>query len=336
MKWVYKVVFGLLTALTVASAAGSLYYYSRVNDNASDETAYEFRNYPEYYFSLIINTQDDIYWKEFKDGATQAGKHYNVAIEFNEVSVPASQNQIVEYIHIANQSKLDGIIVAGGSTDEYKEAIMKATESGISVVVSNFDTSESSLVAYVGTNYYEYGEDAAELIARWRGGDAQIDLAIILSKHNDEHASVDPAIQNMRNGLMNGMNTGPINLASTLYGTSDYLGAEDQIRTTLNEHPDIDVILCTNAKDTVSAAHVIIERNLVGEVAIVGTGVTSEIIDYIRKGVIFGVLDRNGYSAGYQSVKVLYESMEDKFKTNFMDIKTNVYTADNISTYAKP
>lgn len=332
MKWVYKVVFGLLTVLTVASAAGSLYYYSRVNDNANDETAYEFRTYPDYYFSLIVNTQDDIYWQEFKDGATAAGKHFNAAIEFNEVSEPESQRQIVEYIHIATQSKMDGIIVAGESTDEYNTAIMGATESGINVVVGNFDTSGSGRVAYVGTNHYEYGVDAANLIAQLGGSEAQIDLAIIFSGNKDGNNAADPATQNMNNGIR----TGSINLTSTLYGTSDLLGAEDQIRTTLNEHPDIDVILCTNAKDTVSAANVIRERNLVGEVYIVGTGVTSEIVDYIKKGVIFGVLDRRGFNAGYQSVRVLYESMGDTFKTNYMDINTSTYTADNISAYVKP
>lgn len=329
MKWVYKVVFGLLIALTLVSAGGSLYYYSRVNDISDDEPAYAFRNYPDYYFSLILNTQDDIYWEEFKEGATEAGKHYNVAIEFNEVSEPESQSHIVEYVYIAKQSKMDGIIVAGESTDEYNAAITEATESGINVVVGNFDTSGSNYVAYVGTNYYEYGVDAANLIAQLGG---QIDLAVILSKNKSGNNANDPATQNMNNG----MRTGPINLTSTLYGTSDLLGAEDQIRTTLNEHPDIDVILCDNAKDTVSAANVIRERNLVGEVFIVGTGVTNEIIDYIKKGVIFGVLDRNGYNAGYQSVRVLYESMGDAFKTNFLDINTSTYTADNISSYVEP
>jgi ribose transport system substrate-binding protein len=327
MKWVYKVVFGLLTTLMVVSAAGSLFYYSRVNDNSSDETPYEFRIYPEYCFSLILNTQDDIYWEEFKQGAIEAAKHYNVAIEFNEVSELKSQSQIVEYIHIANQSKMDGIIVAGESTDEYNAAIMEAAESGINVVVGNFDTSGSNRVAYVGTNNYEYGADAASLILQTQKMDAEV--AVILSNQSSENVS-NPSNMN------NGMSKGGVNPASTLYRTSDLLGAEDQIRTTLNEHPNIDVILCTNAKDTVSAAHVIIERNLVGKVAIVGTGVTREIIDYIRKGVIFGVLDRNGYRAGYQSVRVLYESMGDTFKTNYMDINTSTYTADNISSYVKP
>ena len=59
-------------------------------------------------------------------------------------------------------------------------------------------------------------------------------------------------------------------------------------------------------------------------------------MDYIKKGVIFGVLDRNGYNAGYQSVRVLYESMGDTFKSTYKDISTSTYTAGNISSYVKP
>jgi ribose transport system substrate-binding protein len=332
MKWVYKIAYGLLFTVTILAAAGSLYYYSRVNDNTNEESAYEFRYFPNYYFSLILNTEDDIYRKDFKDGATDAAKRFNIAIEINEVSEPESQTSIVEYIHIARQSKMDGIIVAGKSSDEYNAAIREATESGINVVVGNYDASGSNRVTYVGTNYYEYGVDAAELIAKLRTSDSPIDLAIILSREYKEENTIDPVTQ----VITNGMSEGPINLASTLYGTSELLGAEDQIRNTLSEHPDIDVILCTNAKDTVSAANVIRERNLVGKVFIVGTDVTDQIIDYIKRGVIFGVLDRDGYSAGYQSVRMLNDSMGTTFPTNYQDVNINTYTAENISSYVKP
>lgn len=332
MKWVYKIVFGLLLAVAVLSAAGSLFFYSRVNDNAADEAAYEYRTFPDYYFSLILNTEDDIYWKDFKSGATAAAKKYNVALEFNGVSEPDSQSKIVEYTRIATQSKMDGIIVAGKNSEEYNAAIREATDSGINVVAGNFDTSGSERVAYVGTNYYKYGVDAAALIAKVPTDEDQLDFAVIFSDDSKDAPALNPVIQN----IMNGVGRGKHHLVSTLYGTSDLLGAEDQIRNTLSEHPDIDAILCTNAKDTVSAANVIRERNLVGKVAIVGTGMTDQIVEYIKRGVIFGALDRNGYNAGFQSVRVLYESMGSTFATNYMDISITTYSAQNISSYMKP
>ena len=332
MKWVYKTAFGLLVAVTAAAAAGSLYFYSRVNDNTDRETMYELRNHPDYYFSLILNTEDDIYWKDFKEGATDAANRYNVAIEYNEVPEPESSAKAARYIHIANQSKLDGIIVAGDISDEFSQAVSEATESGINVVSCKYDIPENDRVVFVGTNNYEFGADAGKLIAQLGSGDNMIDLAIILSEDYSQNGALNPSTQN----IMTGMGKQPINIVSTLHGTSELLGAEDQIRTTLTEHPDIDVILCTNAKDTISAVNVIRERNLVGKVSIVGTGMTEQIIDYIKKGVIFGVIDRNGYEVGYQSVKTLYESMGRTISNKFKDINTNTYTFENISSYVKP
>ena len=334
MKWVYKITFGLLLAVIIASAAASLYYYTSVNDAYLEESAYVLRDSdPEHHFSLILNADDDIYWRDFKKGAFEAGKVFDVAIEFNPVSEPDRNSQIVEYINIANKSQVDGIIVAGKNTEEYTAAINDATAEGINIVVGEFETVNSDRLSYVGTNYYEYGVEAARLIAEAGSKDKPVNLAVILSS---ESAGMPGTVTTSQNDIMmNGLKSVLINIVSMLYRSNDLLGAEDLIRSILTEHPDIDVIFCTNAKDTVAAAHIIVERNLVGKVAIVGTDIDDEIANYIKKGVITGVVDRNGYDAGYKSVETLYASMGQTFQSSYIDINAEAYTVVNISTYEK-
>ncbi len=334
MKWVYKITFGLLLIIIVASAVGSLYYFTSVNDIYTRESAYMMRDdTPKYHFSLILNAEDDIYWQDFKKGAFEACKVLDVAIEFNPVTEPDRNNQIVEYINIANKSQLDGIIVAGENTEEYKAAINDATAQGINIVVGEFEAINSDRLSYVGTNYYEYGVEAARLIAQAGGNAAPPNLAVILSSEDDDELNTVSTSQN--DIMMNGLKSVLINIVSLLYRSNDLLGAEDLIRNILTEHPNIDVLLCTNSKDTVAAAHVIIERNLVGKVKIVGTDINDEIANYIEKGVIAGTVDRNGYGAGYRSVATLYESMGDTFKSSYVDVNAKSYTIVNISTYEK-
>ena len=335
MKWVYKITFGLLLAIIVASAAGSLFFYTSVNDNYAQESAYVMRDdTPKYHFSLIMNAEDDIFWQDFKKGAFQACKVFDVAIEFNPVTEPDRNNQIVEYINIANKSQLNGIIVAGENTEEYKAAINDATAQGINIVVGEFEAINSDRLSYVGTNYYEYGVEAARLIAKAGGDSMPVNLAVILSSEDADELNSVSTSQNdiMMNGLKSVLR---YNIVSLLYRSNDLLGAEDLIRSILTEHPDIDVLLCTNSKDTVAAAHVIGERNLVGKVSIVGTDINDEIANYIEKGVIFGTVDRNGYGAGYKSVETLVESMGDTFKSSYVDVNAKGYTLVNIPTYEK-
>ena len=331
MKWVYKISLFLLLIIAIASAAGSLFFYSRVN-SYDDELSYTFRTFPKYHFSLIINNEGDIYWDDFKKGALDAAKANNVAIEINPVSDPDFNSKTVEAINIATRSKVDGIIVAGENTVDYTAAINVATNEGIYIVVGAHEASNSERLCYVGTNNYEFGRDAGQLIQRLGGPDSEVDLAVILPRKRDDLA--DSVTDSQQQLMLEGLKSVELNIASTLYRTSDLLGAEDQIRSILTEHPDIDVIFCTNAKDTVAAAHVIIERNLVGKVNIVGTDVTDEISDYVKKKVIYGVLDRNGYLAGQRSVEALVYSMNGGFKSSFIDIYTDVYTSENISRYA--
>lgn len=336
MKWLYKVLLSVCILAACVSATGSLYFFNKVNSVYNQDNTYVFSDDPQYHFSMILNSEDDVYWQDFKEGAFKAGEVYNTAIEYNPVTNWDSNGETVEYINIATESKVDGIIVAAENTDEFMNAIRHAANKGINIVVGVVESVNSNRLAYVGTNFYEYGVQAAKLVEEAGGDNEQVNLAVIMSSRNNEENDTVSTTQNdvMLNGLNSALESeSQISLVSTMYRNSDLLGAEDLTRDILTQHPDIDVIFCTNAKDTVAAARVIVERNLVGQVVIVGTDVTDEIISFIKKGIVFGVLDRNGYDAGYNSVQALSVSVGKTFQTNYIDINIDIYTILNIDTY---
>jgi ribose transport system substrate-binding protein len=327
MKLLYKIVLSLLILAVAVTAALILYYLNQVNMVYGNE-GYDFGSNPKYHFSLILNSGDEKYWQDFKDGAFKAGEKYNAAIELNLITDPDANGQTVDYINIANKSRLNGIIVNGEKTEQYSEAIKNAAESGMGLVVG---TGEAEGSIYVGTNFYDYGVYASELIEQAGGDKPTINLAVISSDSSDAEIS-DPTTTAQGTRMMSGLTSGErINLIKTSYKVSDLLGAEDLTRDILTNYPEVDVILCTNAKDTIAAARVIVERYLVGKVAIVGTDITEDIKEYINKGVIFGVLDRNGKEAGEKSVEVLCNA--DTFQTIVEYIKPTTYTKTNIDQW---
>jgi ABC-type sugar transport system, periplasmic component len=336
MKLLYKISLFAVIAVVGLSAFGSLYFFSKVNGVYTKTNSYVFSDDPKYHFSLILKSGDDTYWQDFKEGAYEAGKVYNAAIEYNPISDTDSSEEAVKYINIAYESKVDGIVAAAENSDEYANAINQAAQGGQNIVVGVVENVNNDRLAYVGTNFYEYGVQAAKLIAEAKPDKTKLNLAVILSSENSGQTSNAATTQNdvTLNGLKDALKSErQINLETTLYRNSDLLGAEDMTRKILTQYPDTDVIFCTNAKDTVAATHVIIERNLVGRVAIVGTDVTTDVVNYIKKNIIFGVLDRNGYQAGYQSIGLLCDSIGHKFQTNYVDINIDAYTQVNISTY---
>ncbi|NLV35581.1 MAG: sugar ABC transporter substrate-binding protein [Clostridiaceae bacterium] len=333
MKWLYKISLAALFATVVASTALALYYFNMVNKAYDKNSTNVISGNPKYHFSLIINSRDDEYWQSFKEGVFEAGKAHNAAIEYNPISDPDSIDKTVEYVNIANKSRVDGIIVNGENSPEYSEAIASAAKSGIHIVVGLAESIDSNRLSYVGNNFYDYGVKAAKLISIASDKGTPINLGVILS--DASRSEIDKTKISQSDVMLSGLTSvieseKKIKLLCTLYKDSDLLGAEDLTKSILTQHPDVDVIFCTNAKDTVAAARVIVERNLVGEVVIVGTGINDEIKHYINKGIIFGVMDRNGYNAGYKSVEVLCGSFVDSFQSSYVSIATDIYTAMNI------
>jgi len=338
MKLLYKIIIALLFAVVVLSAIGTLYYFNRINSEYDEGLSYDFSDDAKYHFSLILKTEDEVYWQDFIQGVYEAAKANNSAVEYNPVFNPDSNSKMVKYIDIASKSKVDGVIVNGNNTAEYASAINVATDEGLNVVLGGIEAADSSRLSYVGTNFYEYGINAAKLIKQIDQGDESINLAVILSIQNDsgEDQSAPTQSDIMMNGLKSVIDSdNRVNLVSTQYRNSNLLGAEDLTRNILTKYDDIDIIFCTNAKDTIAATRVIIERNLVGDVYIVGTDVTEDIINYIKKGIVFGVLDRNGYEAGYNSIEILHDNLGNNFQPSYIDIDINIYTNLNIATYKK-
>ncbi len=333
MKWLYKIALGILLATVVSSATLAAYYFSKVNKVFDENATNVFGENPKYHFSLILNSRDDEYWQSFTEGVFEAGKVHNAAIEYNPISDPDSVDKTIEYINIANKSRVDGIIVNGENSAEYSDALNSAAKSGLHIVVGLVESIDSNRLSYVGNNFYDYGVKAAKLISQASNKSSPINLAVILS--DTSRSGTDKTVVSQSDIMMSGIKSvieseKKINLLGTLYRRSDLLGAEDLTRDILTQHPDVDVIFCTNAKDTAAAARVIVERNLVGEVVIVGTGVTDEIKYYIKKGIIFGAMDRNGYNAGYKAVEILCGSVGDSFQSSYINIATDIYTAINI------
>lgn len=336
MKILFRIVVVMLAVLLIAGGAGTLYYYNRINNDYGDHAARIFDRDPQYHFSLILNSVGDVYWQEFKEGVYEAASIYNIAIEYNLADDLDVGSKTLEYIDIAVKSKVDGIIFNGSTTIPYDQVVADAAKENIHIVLAGEEVQHRNQLSYIGTNFYEYGAQVAKLIAQAGSGSDTVNVAVILASQN----STDPVrvgtVQSdiMLSGLQSVVDQDHlINILSTKYRRSGLLGAEDLTRSILTEFQEVDVIFCMNEKDTVAAARVIVERNLVGQVVVVGTDITEEIINYINKGIIYGVVDRNGYDAGYKSVEMLRNNIRESFHLDYEDVDLDIYTKMNVSTY---
>ncbi|MBN2880190.1 MAG: substrate-binding domain-containing protein [Clostridia bacterium] len=332
MNKLFKILLWVFFVALTVSLIGSLYYYNKINKIYQEDVTYVFDENPEYHYSLIIADNGDIYWQDFKEGAYEAAKANDAAIEMNIVDDINTADTIIEYLDIAGKSKVDGVIVLGQNSTAQDDAINSLIAQGINVVVVGQESKNTTTSYFVGTNNYEYGARAGEFLKETANDYEPINIAVILSA---DYSNNDKATASSSDIMMTGLQTyiqehSNMNLLVTKNCDSELLGSEDIVRDILTEYEDVTAIFCTSTMDTEAAARVVVERNLVGQVKIIGTGITESIIASIEKGVVFGTIDKNGYQAGKSSVEFLCNRETDTLQPDFISVDLDVYTAMNI------
>ncbi|SHK36783.1 sugar-binding protein [Paramaledivibacter caminithermalis] len=286
---------------------------------------------PKYHFFMIAKNSVDPFWKSVKQGAEKAAKDFNIAIEFY---APRFNNPEEEqkYLDIAILSNVDGIIAHSNNTSEFDRLINKAYVKGIPVVSIENDAPKSNRKAFVGTNSFVLGQEAAKLMIEATGGIANI--GIIVS--NGYNLSSEERQSMEINGFLSTIkNYSNMKLVKIYKSEMGILGAEEITQKIIDNNEKIDAIYTTNSIDTLGSAQIIVENNKVGDIVMVGYGDTEKILRYIKNGIIYGTVMSYPFEMGYESVKALVNIKEKNNTSNFIDTGVKVITRENVDEYHK-
>lgn len=283
---------------------------------------------PKYHFFFIGQNSVDPFWKQIKQGVEDAARNMNVVVEYNAPRFNNPEEEL-RYLDIAITSNVDGIITHISNGTESIERINEAYFRGIPVVTIENDSKTSNRDAFVGTNSFQLGKEAAQLMVNATDGKANI--AIIVSSDFE----LDSLSQNLKiNGFLSGIKDYPeMQVLEVHASRMGMISAEEITQSVLNNHQEINAILTTNAVDTLGAAQLIIDHNKVGEIALVGYGDMENILRYIKMGIIYGTVMSDPYRMGYESLVALVNLKEEKSVSTFIDTDVKVITRENLYEY---
>ncbi|HHU90712.1 MAG TPA: sugar ABC transporter substrate-binding protein [Clostridiaceae bacterium] len=283
----------------------------------------------DYHFIVIAQNTDDSYWQTVKEGCFDAAKDSNVAVEFNGPRFTNIDEQ-VKYFKMAVASRVDGIVTHVLDEEVFTPLIDEATDAGIPVITIEADAKDSKRKGFVGTNTYNLGSEAGKLVLESTGEEANI--GIIIKSFNGTSENVPQSLRVA--GFKDALKDAPLASIKTIQSSGTGLfSAEEVTRQILYNHPDVDTIICTTVKDTISAAQIIVDLNKVGEVTIIGYGDAPEILRYIEKGVIYGTVAANPYEMGYESIRSLLEYKKRQMTSSYVDTGAKVITSSNLEKY---
>ena len=231
-------------------------------------------------------------------GADEAALALDAEIIFTGPTTPTAEGQI-EVLNALIAQRVDAIAVSANDPDAVVPTLKRAMQRGITVI------SYDSAVAPAGRDLH-LAPSSDELI-----GQAVVELAASLVPNRTGKIAVVSATPTStnQNAWLAAMRAAlpkhaGLELVSVVYGDDV---ADKSYRETIalvRQHPDLAVIVSLSSVGIVAAARAIEDQRLTGKVPVTGLGLPSELVGYVRKGVVPRFAIWNPIDLGYATTQI--------------------------------
>ncbi len=307
----FTIVIVLLTLSTLT--------FNKINQIKLIETVNHVSN--ESHLAIITDDVESYAYEKFIAGVDASIEKFGSVYEIYEVG-DLSLEDVVEMVVI---TKVDGAIFRLSDNAHVSEAINKCKQAGISVVTVGNDAPESMRDFYIGTNKFNLGRHAGHLAIKAVSNAGNIGI-ILGSEYIDEKAI---ATNNFVNGVQDiVMKSDDVSLITISY-TKD-IRAELLMDALLDRDDPINVLICTDPVDVNRIIRVLVDRNRVGDIKIVASGDTLEILDGIQKRLITASIVEDYTELGALSVFYLNQVIAGEHVSTYINVPFETIHQSNL------
>lgn len=320
---------GTVIMITAAVVTGILFrLISKTMENIQPE---ETVAYDKHYAFIAEDSETDL-WAEVLRASSDQAKEYGAYLE-DFGNVLGRDYSAEDLLRIAVNSKVDGIIYSGGSSDKAADLIDKAVDAGIGVVVLQNDVEASKRQCYVGLNYYELGQMYALQIKNLLEGEDKENVTVDILVDGDMSEGASNLIVMAIEDYLRDTESDRIpDIAVTRIDAEDIFSAEERIRNIFLEKDNLpDIMLCVNSVYTRCAYQAVVDYNLVGQIQIVGYFVNDTILDAVDKQVIYSTVSVDTEEMGRSCVQALYEYNNMGYTNSYLPVRIEVVDHDKAS-----
>lgn len=256
------------------------------------------------------------YFNVCQKGAEQAGKDLGVNIEFTG---PAKGGDVAGQIRmIENQISrgVDAIVISPNDPNSVKPVIEKALARGIKVFTWDSDAPRTKRIFYVcAADDVVIGTDIMDKLAEDMGYKGKVGImsgsqgALNLNQHVD--------------GVKIGLKKYPnIKFVGPILNNNDQPQlAQSGMAGLLQAHPDLGGIACVSSPGPPGAARAAIAAGKQGKVKIWGLSLPSENKEYLKDGVVHGLILWDPAKLTYLTAKLVNDYLDGKEPVDGMEVK---------------
>ena len=270
---------------------------------------------------LMANPYWDVVEKGWNDGAAKMGADVDY---IGPTSL--SLDEMIKYMETAIAQKVDGIATMALNAEAMKKPIADAKAAGIPVVLVDTDSPDSQRDAYAGTSNMAAGQSAGEFMAKITGGKATI---AILTGRLDQ-----PNLVARVDGFKAAIAKYPgMKVVDMQPDDSDLQKGIQASEAMLLANPGITAMFGSEGFGAPALGKVVKEAGKAGKIRIVGFDDLPESVDYIKGGVVDGVVVQKQYVMGYKAVDYLLKLIDGRSVPSVTDTGVIMLSKANVNTY---
>ncbi|WP_010096676.1 sugar ABC transporter substrate-binding protein [Ornithinibacillus scapharcae] len=256
-------------------------------------------NEARYRLVLITQDIDTPFWDQVGRAAMDEAEKLGVSLEIWG-NYGGHEEDFLRNLEIAIQSKVDGIIVQGLDSDDFKELTrVKASYYGIPIITIANDVpiEESLRRTYVGSNQYEAGQLIAKQLITDMGDSGDV---VLMYNQNVEYYQ-GQRLTGIEEVLARYSNI-TIHHAQTSNSREDIVGSTQSI---LNQVPEADAFIAVNANTVGAMVQEIGKRYQIEPFYIYSFDDGPESIPLLEEGLIDAVIKQTPEQMGRDSVFIM-------------------------------
>ena len=246
--------------------------------------------------AFVTNNASD-FWKIAQAGTQKAANELGCDVIFKipPQGTAQEQKQIVQDLITRGVS---GIAISP-KDPENQTAMLNDAASQVDLVTQDSDAPNSDRICYIGTDNYQAGVAAGELIKKTLpdGGEIMVFVGTLDAQN----------AQDRKKGIEDTLQGTNIKILDTRTDETDRMKAKANAQDALTTNPGLDCLVGLWSYNGPAILSGVRAANKLGDVKIVCFDEEEETLQGVKDGHIAGTIVQQPFEFGYQSVKLLYE-----------------------------
>ncbi|MDD6214305.1 MAG: substrate-binding domain-containing protein [Firmicutes bacterium] len=275
--------------------------------------------------AVITKSTTSTFWHNVEKGVNAAATEHNIDVTFEG---PESEEDYITQnmmIRRAAENGADAIVLSAIDYKKSADAVSKAHDSGIKIVIMDSAVDSTKINAVVGTDNSDAGKTAA--------------MAAVSSFKDDEKkyigiVNIDKNSYNVRRreqGFREYIQAVPnAEIVDTVNVSSNTGSATTGAVTMLRNHPEINIIVGFNEWTTLGVGYAVRQMELSGKVRAIGFDTNVVSIAMLETGEMDALVVQNPFSMGYIGVESAAKLISGKSTSENIVTETRVITKDNM------